>query len=124
MITPLDLKPSLFIDAEIGFGDISPSLIQTLEQFSPFGEANPEPLFLSRNLKIKDITDKGSGTRRVWFQQEQPSGVSVYPASIPAKSKLFELIDYSDCFDIIYNLVRDKQDGLGIELKVQDIRLA
>jgi len=40
----------LVIDAEITPNDISRKLIQRLKQFMPFGQNNPDPIFLIRKL--------------------------------------------------------------------------
>jgi single-stranded-DNA-specific exonuclease len=48
-----DLIPSVDIDMELGFSDITEELAAEFEKLEPFGTANPEPLLLSRGLKLK-----------------------------------------------------------------------
>ena len=55
----LDLRPILHIDTEIGFSDLSEEFLTCLEQMEPFGEANPKPMFLSRNLAVKRVSRIG-----------------------------------------------------------------
>ena len=44
----------LDIDSEIGLSSISDVLVSEIESLSPFGEGNPEPLFLSRAVDVVD----------------------------------------------------------------------
>jgi single-stranded-DNA-specific exonuclease len=44
--------PVLTVDQELTFDQISPRLADELEGLRPYGEANPEPLFMARNLKV------------------------------------------------------------------------
>ena len=44
----------LDIDSEIGLSNISDTLVSEIESLSPFGEGNPEPLFLSRDVHVVD----------------------------------------------------------------------
>ena len=44
----------LDIDSEIGLSSISDALVSEIESLSPFGEGNPEPLFLSRDVHVVD----------------------------------------------------------------------
>ncbi|MCX5703806.1 MAG: single-stranded-DNA-specific exonuclease RecJ, partial [Candidatus Omnitrophica bacterium] len=48
-----DLLPSLDIDMELGLSDLNEEIISQLELLEPYGMANPEPLFYTRNLKMK-----------------------------------------------------------------------
>lgn len=42
----------ILIDAELGVGEVTPKLTKVLEQFSPFGFGNREPLFVSRPCQL------------------------------------------------------------------------
>ena len=47
-----DLQPELLIDAEIPLGEVTPSLLHELARLEPFGQGNPEPVFLARDLNL------------------------------------------------------------------------
>ena len=47
-----DLLPVIDVDAEISFQDITPEMVGQIKALSPFGEGNPEPLFLARSLEV------------------------------------------------------------------------
>lgn len=48
-----DLLPGLDVDMELSLPDLDADLITQLEALEPFGAGNPEPLFYTRNLKLK-----------------------------------------------------------------------
>ena len=52
VLTPEDFVPRLAHDGEIDPSQLSLSLLEEWEQFAPFGQANPEPRFASRELLI------------------------------------------------------------------------
>ena len=69
----------LDIDSEIGLSNISDTLVSEIESLSPFGEGNPEPLFLSRVVDVVDqrllkdqhvlfrVRGDGSVVNCIWF---------------------------------------------------------
>ena len=126
VLSKKDLIPQLFIDKEISFSEISLNLVDNLELFSPFGEANPEPLFLTRRLKVKNITDYKTANKLVWFEDCSNGNTSyIYPVRVSRANKIFGFLDYGEYFDITYSLVRDRSlSGNEIILKAKDVRIA
>ncbi|MFH0770074.1 MAG: DHH family phosphoesterase [Candidatus Peregrinibacteria bacterium] len=51
-VSPSDLVPVLSIDAEIRANDLSMKLLQSLSLLEPFGQGNPEPVFLLKNARL------------------------------------------------------------------------
>jgi len=47
-----DLLPGLDVDMELSLSDLSVEVVEELEKLEPFGAGNPEPLFLTRSLKL------------------------------------------------------------------------
>ncbi|OGY88420.1 MAG: single-stranded-DNA-specific exonuclease RecJ, partial [Candidatus Kerfeldbacteria bacterium RIFOXYC2_FULL_38_9] len=54
-----DLRKILHIEKQLNFTEINWELVALLEQFSPYGEGNAEPLFLSRKVKLLAISAVG-----------------------------------------------------------------
>ncbi len=50
-----DLQPVIKVDAEIDSSMISVDVIHELDVLKPFGEANPAPLFVYKNIKVDGI---------------------------------------------------------------------
>jgi len=47
-----DLRPTLEIDAELRLSDIDYEFYRQIERLSPFGPANPQPVFAARKLSV------------------------------------------------------------------------
>lgn len=48
------LKPVLEVDAEVSFPELTLSLLDSYEQLEPFGNSNPQPVFMSRGVMLSD----------------------------------------------------------------------
>lgn len=48
----IDITPTLDIDAEIELEHVTWELYDLLDKFEPFGQANPQPLYLARGLTV------------------------------------------------------------------------
>ena len=48
------LKPMLNIDAEVTFPELTLDLLDSYELLEPFGNSNPQPVFMSRNVMLTD----------------------------------------------------------------------
>ena len=64
-----DFLKTLTIDARISLDDISFDLALELDRLRPFGMANPEPIFLSRRLKVVSSHILGGSHRKMLLQQ-------------------------------------------------------
>ncbi len=49
-----DLKPFINIDLELTADDIDVDLVEQISKLEPFGACNPSPVFVIKNLKIKE----------------------------------------------------------------------
>ncbi len=63
-----DLKPSLFIEAELDESDINSDFTDCLDQMQPFGTANPAPLFASRGFEIQSWRLVGADQKHLKLQ--------------------------------------------------------
>ncbi len=54
-LTPEDFIPSIKVDMEVNPDEVTLQAAEALSKMEPFGFANPEPLFVSRNVKIAQI---------------------------------------------------------------------
>jgi single-stranded-DNA-specific exonuclease len=51
-LTPGDFEPLLDLDADLSLDQVTPELFQALERLEPFGQANPEPVFSARGVRL------------------------------------------------------------------------
>lgn len=66
--------PELRIDAEIGFGDLTPRFLKILKEFAPYGPGNMRPIFLTRSVELVGIP-KIVGKDHLRFRVRQNSNV-------------------------------------------------
>ena len=52
--SPEQLAPTLNIDAEVSFSELSVGLLDSYSLLEPFGNGNPQPVFMSRNVMLND----------------------------------------------------------------------
>ena len=64
------LIDKIFIDCEIFFENIDPILLDELETLQPFGQDNPAPLFMAKNIEILATTPIGQHHRRLLLRQQ------------------------------------------------------
>jgi single-stranded-DNA-specific exonuclease len=64
-----DLIQTLNIDGELDFAAISDGLIDELESLMPYGSGNPEPLFVSTNVRVASSRIVGQRHRRMVLRQ-------------------------------------------------------
>ena len=119
LLSPHNLVEPLFIDKEIDFSDISLELADDLDKFSPFGEGNPEPVFCTRKVQIKNITKANSYRSHYWFTQKG----KVFPAQIKNDGSWREILNYGGYFDLAYGLTKENSSG-SLSLKIRDIKIS
>ena len=110
------LVPFIEVDAQLNFSQIGFPLMRHLDVLKPFGIANPEPLFMSRNVEVCARKDFVKGARfRLRQEDRLLSGV------------LFDVSE--NCpqsgarIDVAYRLSENTWNGDStVELKLVDVR--
>ena len=78
--SPGALTAVIHIDCELDFTSISDGLIDELELLMPYGTGNPEPLFLTRNVKVLNSKIVGQNHRRMFLSQTSGYARTTIPA--------------------------------------------
>ena len=104
---------------ELKLADIDDKVIAELEMLEPFGSGNPEPLFYTRNLKLKGLPQLlGRDTIKFWVND----GQFTYQAIGFGKGSLLDGLVNAGVFDLAYNPRMDSWQGeTSIILEVKDI---
>lgn len=116
-----ELTPILSVDTEIELAQISWELQQELDRLEPCGYANPHPLFLSRNVQVRNQrTVGGEGQHlKLWLSDGQAiwNGIAFRQGEWAEK--------LPDRVDIVYHLQVNEWNGQRmLQLNIQDIRPA
>lgn len=114
-----DLLPSLEIDMEVGFEGLNEQIISELETLEPFGAGNPEPLFYTRNLKLKgQVQTLSRETLKFWVTD----GPITFQAIGFGMANLKDSLLNADAFDLVYTPGLDNWlDETTVLLEVKDI---
>ncbi len=70
-----EIKPAIEIDADISLEDINWKLFDELEKFKPYGEGNPKPKFLARNLTIVEAQSVGQQGKHLRLMVKHNSNI-------------------------------------------------
>jgi single-stranded-DNA-specific exonuclease len=116
-----DLVPSIDIDMEIAVSSLNKRLLLELDELSPFGLGNPQPVFVSRGLNIKtppQIIRRGG--IKMW----------VSDGGVTAEAIGFNMADdipsdpVNQKIDIAYTASLNTYKGItSIQLNLKDIKI-
>lgn len=119
----LDLIPTLTIDAEAPLDQITPELCRYISKLEPFGYANPEPLFLTRRVQVRDYRLVGEDSKhlRLTLSWASKNWVAIGFRMGPRAGEIREFMDlvYTPKLDYWGNqesvqlLLRDFRPSLG-----------
>ena len=124
-----DLKPSLEIEAEAEGRDLNWDFFNQISKFAPFGQNNPTPLLLMKNLQIKEMRAVGNGEKHLKMKL-------LWKSSGGNHEKNFEAIgfNFGNCFfklkendfiDVVFELTSNLWNGYtSLQLKVVDLKRA
>lgn len=119
-LTSEDLKPRLLIDTELNPGQINISLAMELQSLDPFGEGNPEPLLMTRNLKLIEQRRVGDGSH---IKARFTDGKVTLDSIGFRLGDMSESLKLGNKYDIVYCLRLNEYNGIGsAQLNLVDIR--
>ena len=125
-LTPAEAAlDTLDIDAEITPEGISWDLMDMLKKMEPFGEGNPEPVFLMKNLKIYELKICGNGSKHLKLSLGAQSGSPKIFDSIGfGLCEKFPDLKTDDIIDIVFNLSEDSWNGnKKMQIKIIDLKI-
>jgi single-stranded-DNA-specific exonuclease len=122
-ITDDQLIPIVDIDLELQFSDITPSFLEILKRFQPFGPENMAPVFVSKNVVA------GPGSRLVGSNGEHlklellQDGSALFSAIAFNQSHNFDIILSGRPFQICYSIEENEFRGkTNLQLNIRDIK--
>jgi len=104
---PLDLRPEIVIDAELPLSTFSGETFNLMQKLSPFGRGNPQPTFLTRQVKV--IKCRNFGNQGEWLRLKLEQGNVTWQAVDFESQRKREEIPSS--VDIVYNLEKSRWNG-------------
>ena len=117
-----DIVPELKIDAELSLEEITQKLLEFIVAMEPFGFGNPEPVFLTKNVEVFEVSriGKNKDHLRLVFRDSKGNlkkGVAFGFGDFPVNPK--------DSVDIAYTINENVwNDRRNIDLRLKDMRAA
>jgi single-stranded-DNA-specific exonuclease len=117
----VELAPALPVDIEVELSQMTWELQQELDQLEPCGYANPHPLFLSKNVRVRSQRAVGNTGKHL--------KLTVSDDHVAWDAIAFQLGEWAgklpDKVDIVYRLEVNEWNGRRhLQLNVQDVRSA
>ncbi|MFC1592483.1 single-stranded-DNA-specific exonuclease RecJ [Candidatus Omnitrophota bacterium] len=113
------LLPSIDVDMEVGLGVWEEGLVYQLKNLEPFGSANPQPVFFTRNITLRGQPQVlNRGTLKFWVTDSK----FTYPVIAFGLAGLRQQLVDADSFSLLYHPEIDTwQDNHGLILRAKDI---
>jgi single-stranded-DNA-specific exonuclease len=113
----VDLRPKIDIDAETTLPDLGGNTYPTIQEMAPFGQGNPVPTFLSRQVEVVSSSTMGSDNSHLRMRVKQ--GAMLFDAVGFGLGNCIN--EVSNHIDIVYNLELDHWNGQSkLRLNVLD----
>lgn len=122
VLTEEDLYYRIEADTELDFSDVSLSLAKEITRLEPFGNANPTPTFIIRDLKVQRASLIGGGSHTRFTLEREGKSVG---AVMFHKSYLTLGIKENDSVDVLCTLdINNFNNTESLQLIIQDIKLS
>ena len=106
------MHETINIDAELPENYINPDLLKLVDKLEPYGEANPQLVFMSKGLRILQADVMGK-TERMHLKLTLGVGRTKWPAIFwGASERLKRDFDTGDRIDILYRISRNTFNGV------------
>ncbi|EFK96016.1 single-stranded-DNA-specific exonuclease RecJ, partial [sediment metagenome] len=117
-LTDSRLKPNEEYDCELSLNQVNWDLQKKLQQFEPFGLANPQPLFLAKKAKLNRFYPVGQENKHLKLKVDNFNAIAFGQGKLAAKLKPGQLID------IIYSIEPNNWNNKNsLELKIKEINI-
>ncbi len=116
-----ELQPEIEVDMELTFEEINPTFSKILSFFEPYGPGNPQPVFVTRNVKIVDEV-KYTKTDAHVFKISNSKSDKVWNAIQYNSKKLAGKITKDAVCDICYSIDKNFKNGYT-KFVIKDIKI-
>ena len=116
------LTPVIAADAELDIDDINMSVVSDVSKLEPFGEGNPVPLFMLKDLKITDVISLKDGKHtKINFTKDGKIIQGMY-FGMNTEELPYMAGDHTD---ILFNLTENEFRGaVTAQIQIKEMRLS
>ena len=118
-----ELEPAVEVDCELNFNQINWQLFNALEKFKPFGFANPQPLFTTKQVKLLTFRSVGQDNKHLKLSLQRDSS-QAFDAIAFSFGHLAQKLKSNQLIDITYTLEKNVWNGhKSLQLKIKEIKI-
>jgi single-stranded-DNA-specific exonuclease len=119
------LKPVIIYDLKIDSEEITPSLINLLKQFEPYGPGNMTPIFYNENLKDSGFTRQmGSGNTHLSLNFMNPNFDTPIKGIAFKQGEKYEQVKTGKPFEALFSIHEEEYKGkTSVQFNIRDLRL-
>jgi len=123
------LIPKLKIETELNFSELSLDLVDQINVLAPYGQNNPQPRFVSYNLRLDDIVTMGLDSQHIKLHlssvDKESGKVNSFWALAFGAAQEYKEFKIGDYLDLVYYLEINEFNGRrDVQLKIVDIKLS
>lgn len=112
----------LNIDAELSLEQVTFDLANEISRMEPFGEGNPEPVFLIKNLKVSDLKLVGNGEKHLKLTLSDQNSNSCLSAIGFRLADTYANLKVNDKIDLVFALQKNQWNGIeSLQAKIIDL---
>jgi len=109
------------IEKEIEFKEITKKLFDEIKKFEPFGEGNPEPIFVTHGVKVKEAKKVGKDSIHTKLKLIKDS--VELPAILFNHGEIGDQLYYGKDIDVVYKITENEWGSRrNLELKIEDLK--
>jgi len=126
VITEDMFLPTIEIDRELKFGDITDKFYKMVDQMAPFGPQNMQPIFATFNLRDSGKTKKvGKTGGHVRFEMEDEDGIRYNGIAFGLGDTIENFDDLKQySFDICYHIQANEFNGkISLDMIIKDVKI-
>jgi single-stranded-DNA-specific exonuclease len=122
-LTNIVTEPELWIDVCLKPEHITPKLLQDINLFAPFGDGNPEPVFMLENVRVEEARLVGNGSKHLKLKLAPENSTKIFDAIGFSLGEAFSDLRKGEYLDVVFHLNENTWNGTtAIQLKLLDIR--
>lgn len=117
-------KRVLRVDAQLKLADLTPSLFNQLKGLEPFGQSNPQPVFVTKEVKVANAQLVGADKRHLKLTVYGAESKKNIGAIGFGMGDFYSQLSSEEPIDIAYNLIANEWHGpKRLQLKLKDIKV-
>jgi len=125
-LTEDKLQREIKIDCELELKKADLQLFRQIEKLAPFGVGNPQPVFISKKVKVVKIGLLGKDKNHLKLTLQPDIKYNEYIDAIGfGMGKLYNELSFEKLIDIVYTLDENKWNNhTSLQLKLKDVKIS